>query len=163
MKAKNISTLQYILEGLIPYTDANFKLAYKPSLFFNELERLSHNRTGRNINSNTLSIAYFRAKKRGYITERANGTPKLSDLGKQKLSIFKPKKLIGAKLLLVFDIQESFKAKRNEFRRILRVLKFNQVQKSVWVSEYDSRDYLNQEIERLKIKSCVIVYEARII
>lgn len=155
------STTGYVLRGLIPYTDENLKLSYKPNAFFNELEKLSKTTTGRHINSTTIKTTYYRAKKQNYFFINEFGTPDITLAGKRKTTPFIPKKLKGAKLLVTFDIPETQRQKRSQLRLVLTALKFKQIQQSVWISVYDGTEILKQEIEFLNIQNEVVIYEAR--
>jgi hypothetical protein len=155
------STLGYVLRGLIPYTDPNLKLTYRPNAFFNELERISKAKTGRHISISTIKTTYYRAQKQQYFAFDESGIPHLTALGQRKLSLFLPKKLKGAKLLVTFDIPENQRHKRSQLRLILFTLKFKQIQQSVWISDYDGTKILKKEIEYLHIKNDVVIYEAR--
>ena len=124
------STTGYVLRGLIPYTDANLKLSYKPNAFFNELEKISRAKTGRHITSSTIRTTYYRAKKQNYIVIDNSGSPRLTSLGQRRLTPFLPKKLKGAKLLVTFDIPENQRHKRSQLRLVLIALKFHQLQQN---------------------------------
>lgn len=62
------------------------------------------------------------------------------------LTIGKPKKWDGLFRVIIFDIPENKKGVREMFRKKLKDLEFYQLQKSVFVSQYECRD----EIEFLK-------------
>lgn len=147
------STFLYILEALLPFTDANTKLIYKPHLFFRDLERISH------YKKRSIQNAFYKLKKRGLI-EVEGGTPRLTRKGFASLRIYKPEKLESAYLMVIFDIPESDRRKRQQLRTLLRELRFQQVQKSVWMTHYECRDYLRAEIQELQLEGCVRVLEA---
>jgi hypothetical protein len=152
------SALKYLLEALLPYSNANLKLAFKPNLFFNDLENIAKTRS---FNNGTYKNAYYKALKDGFIELNDRRQPRLTQRGAQLLRPFEPKKLAeGASLMIVFDIPESKRAKRTYLRRCLHELKFIQVQKSVWISKYDSKDYLMDELKYHKISPYVLLYEA---
>lgn len=149
------SALVYVLKGLVPYTEANVKLAFKPNLFFNDLEKISSRRR------TALQNAYSRGKKRKLIEFDNYGVPRLTELGLKQLNRFEPKHLgLSARLMVIFDIPEVQAWKRQHLRRLLRELKFQQIQKSVWMSEYDYREALLEEIDNLKLHRYVQTYEA---
>lgn len=154
---KYSSATHYILAGLIPYTEANIKLSFKPSAFFSDLEKLDKVNTSRKV----LQNAYYRAIKRGQIIFDDQGIPRLTPLGIRKIKLFKPKKLKSSKLMIIFDIPEAEKYKRNHLRTLLKELSFKQVQKSVWMSEYDTREYLHMEIKQYGLQPFVQIFEAR--
>jgi len=65
--------------------------------------------------------------------------------------------------MLVFDIPEDERHKRDRLRLLLRELSFEQVQKSVWTSENDHRDYIRAEIHDFGLDEYVQLYESRLI
>lgn len=156
LSKKYKSTTHYILSGLIPYTEANIKLSFKPNLFFNDLEKLDRIK----INKKAIKNSYYRAIKNGLIEFDNHKMPHLSEKGRLKLELYEPKKIANGLLMIIFDIPESEKAKRQQLRTILRQLRFNQVQKSVYVSRYESRNYLKAELKKYRINEYVKVFEA---
>ncbi len=156
-------TTIHILKGLLPYTQENVLLSFKPSSFFNELESISRKQGShaQRIKASTYRQSYYRAIKKGLININQQGQPSITELGEAQLSIYEPKQLPGAVLLVIFDIEEREKAKRHELRLLLRMLKFRLIQRSVWSSQYDSREILAKEIQRLGLDDSVVVYEAR--
>ncbi len=152
--SKSTTTVQYILAALVPYTEANLKLVFKPSRFFADLEKISKR------NNQTIKNAYYQLVKDGYV---ANGgaVPALTAKGARKLRLYQPELLDGAELFVIFDVPEQLKAKRQHLRLLLKELKFRQIQKSVWASPYDHREYFMSEVNRLDIQEYVLVYEAR--
>ncbi|MBW3568628.1 CRISPR-associated endonuclease Cas2 [Candidatus Parcubacteria bacterium] len=151
------SPLHYILAGLIPYTEANVKLTFKPNQFFNDLEKLDRIK----INKKAIRSTYYRAVKNGLIEFSANGkNPRLTNKGQSKLMPFSPEKLENSSLMVIFDIPEKDRSKRRQLRILLRELAFSQVQKSVWISTFDSREYLKSEIKQNKLENFVQVFEA---
>lgn len=151
------STLKYILESIVPYSDANLKLAFKPHWFFIDLENIARRQQREHTYSKVRS-AYYRAVKKGYITlER--GRPQLTARGLQKVKPYVPKKLRGAQLMVIFDIPESERHKRRHLRVLLKELKFRQIQKSVWVTDYDYRDILKMEVKDQQTSDYVLIYE----
>lgn len=63
--------------------------------------------------------------------------------------------------MVIFDIAEKDRAKRSHLRLLLKELSFQQVQKSVWISSQDHREYIQVEIDALNLKESVLLYEAR--
>lgn len=156
LNAKYSSATQYVLSGLIPYTEANLKLTFKPSVFFNDLEKLDQIKAGKK----TLKSAYYRAIKQGLVEIDEQKIPRLTKKGLKKVKPYKPERLKGSRLMVIFDIPEERRYKRNRLRTLLRELSFNQVQKSVWTSDYDHRQYLRAEIADMQLQEYVKVYEA---
>lgn len=151
------STSHYVLSALVPYTEANLKLAFKPNIFFDDLANLSETA----MNKAALKTSYYRLVQKGCIELDTRGQPTLSDKGKQQLSLYEPQKLPGgAGLLLVFDIPENQRAKRDHLRTLLRELKFRMIQQSVWHTAYDSREYLRTELEKYQLTPYVKLYES---
>ncbi|MBP7795925.1 MAG: CRISPR-associated endonuclease Cas2 [Elusimicrobiales bacterium] len=61
------------------------------------------------------------------------------------------KKMRNYKRILFFDIPERERKKRDSFRYFLKILGFNEIQKSVFVSELDNYDDLKSIIDFLEI------------
>lgn len=153
------SALSYVIEAIIPFTDANMKLAFKPHVFFNHLDQLSDGR----YSHATIRKAYYEAKRKALISIDETGQPQLSEKAKQSIKPFAPKKLQGACLMVIFDIPENERYKRQWFRSLLREMRFTQLQQSVWVSEYESREILSAGILEKQLEKYVRVFEARAI
>jgi DNA-binding transcriptional regulator PaaX len=148
------SALIYVLVALIPYSKPNLLLTYKPGLFFRELEKISR------YKQSTLRKAYNRGIKSGLI-ERQSSIPRLTLLGKQKVMPYVATKLgKKASLMVIFDIPEIRADARRSLRILLRQWNFKQVQKSVWVSNYDFRDALAKAVEELDLAGCVEIHES---
>lgn len=148
------SPLIYVLVALIPYSRPNLLLAYKPSQFFRELEKISV------YKQSALRKAYDRGVKRRLIDGKSK-IPVLTSLGKQKVAPFVATKLDkNASLMVIFDVPETRASARRSLRVLLRHWNFNQVQKSVWVSNYDFREVLVKAIEELDLAGCVEIHES---
>jgi DNA-binding transcriptional regulator PaaX len=146
--------MRFVLEAFVPYTKSNLLLAFKPSLFFYELEK----KTGRKRRS--LESAYYRLIKKGLIEMDDNKIPRLTERGRQKVRVYEPERLkFGAHLMVIFDIPEEERYKRRRLRLLLRELSFRQIQKSVWETDYDHREYLRAEIAEMNLQEYVRVYE----
>ena len=103
-------------------------------------------------------------KRRGYIQEQvfkdsrgylvtSKGEFSLLSI---KIKNSKKQKFHGGKWLMVFfDIPEKTKSTRELFRKQLCLLGFEQMQKSVWVSQYDTRKEIEDIIKILKISKFV--------
>jgi phenylacetic acid degradation operon negative regulatory protein len=149
------SATYYVLSALIPYTEANLKLTFLPHRFFQDLDRISvHNRTANRT-------AYYRARQQGLIRIDNQNNVIITSKGKRKLAPYSSDKLVGSNIMVIFDVPEHERIKRNRLRQLLKDLQFKQVQKSVWMTNMDFRDVLTQEIERLDLREYVEVYEAR--
>lgn len=151
------STTHYVIASLVPYTEANLKLAFKPNLFFIDLDRLSRQKYSKGAVRN----AYYRVVKDGFVELDEQKIPRLTQKGEQSLQRYQPKKLgSDASILLIFDIPETDRAVRNKLRATLRELKFTPVQQSVWRTEYDVLDYLKAAIDEYKLEAYVQIYES---
>jgi DNA-binding transcriptional regulator PaaX len=148
------STLEYILWALVPYSEPNLKLAFKPNLFFNDLERISRRK------QQTLRNTYYKALNHGLVEIDSDKTPRLTTKGNFQLKRFRPQKLKNAELMVIFDIPESQRHLRRRLRAILNEFKFKLVQKSVWVSRYDCQEYLKLELKQYNLEPHVFLYEA---
>lgn len=151
------NALRHVLMALIPYTEANLKLAFKPNEFFNDLDRID--RAEKRYARSSLRSAYYQAISQGYL-EILDGQPFLTDKGTESLAPYQPKQLENSCILVIFDIPETKRHKRQIFRRLLRELKFQQVQKSVWKCGFECRDILAAEITYLRIEPHVEIFEA---
>ncbi len=149
------SSRQLLLEALIPYTEANIKLAFKPSLFFSDLEKASR------YKQRSLQNSFYKLKKQGFIEFGQDGQPYVTDKGMAQLQLYRPKKIKDAHIMVIFDIPEEDRNKRNQLRALLRQLRFVKTQQSVWMTKYECRQYLTAEIERLDLKDYVKVFESR--
>ncbi|MBP9667933.1 hypothetical protein KBD87_03955 [Candidatus Saccharibacteria bacterium] len=157
LQKKYVSATHYVLSALVPYTEANLKLAFKPNQFFNDLDTLGKS----NASKESIKTAYYRLLKKDLIQVDTAGIPRLTQKGTAQLVLYEPTLLPkGAKLLLIFDVPEIEKAKRNHLRTLLRQLKFEQIQRSVWQTKYDSIDYLRSEIVTYGLQEYVRVYES---
>ncbi|OVE79343.1 hypothetical protein BVY00_00745 [bacterium G20] len=148
------SPLVYILVALIPYSKPNLLLAFKPGLFFRELEKVSR------YKQSTLKVAYWRAQQQGLIEQQQNIIA-ITDKGRRKIMPFLAENLDGVgELMVIFDIPEGLKSKRQKFRQILKEWQFAQIQKSVWATKKDYRQELIELIKELDIGDYVQLYES---
>ncbi len=151
--AKHPSAMVFVLKGLIPYTRENLLLSFNPSRFFRELEKTSH------YSGQTLKHAYWRAKHGGYIS--GSDIPRLTERGLSFVKPYTAKKLAKhSKLMVIFDVPEDLSAARRRFREVLREWQFEQVQKSVWTSNLDYKDLLEDLVDELGLNEHVEIYES---
>lgn len=130
-------------------------LAFKPNLFFNELERIS------GYSRKTLHDTYYKAKKSGLVSHGTSAVPQLTLSGRQYVEPFVAQHLPrGARLMVIFDVPEAEAARRRQFRTVLRQLDFEQIQQSVWMSAYDHRQLIEDVAQELDLQDCVQTYEA---
>lgn len=153
MKRNKNTTLGFVIRGLIPYTKENIMLSFKPSQFFYELSKQDRK------NIETYKTMYYRAIQRGYLELDEMGIPRITEKGQEYIEDFKPKKFKASKVMVIFDIPEEDRWKRTRLRASLKEYRFKQIQKSVWVSEYDCIDLLKSEIDSLRLKDCVRIFE----
>jgi len=155
IKKKEDSTIKYVLKALVPYTEANLKLSFHPNAFFDELDRISARKR-----SATRSAYYYSLRKK-LIEFDDQGLPRLTEKGRRKIRTYKPKKLgKNAKILVIFDIPEKNRWKRDRLRSMLSGLEFERVQRSVWQSNLDTRKYIRTELQELGLEHNVKIYEA---
>lgn len=147
------SVTKEVLKALIPYTEQNIKLVFKPNLFFNDLERLT--RSNRATLANTLT----RSKRVGYV-EMKNGIPTLTSLGRAKIGHIDKPELLSGWLIVSFDIPESRRRDRYELRTYLRRRGFKQVQQSLWVTKYDYAEDIKEVVAELHLGSHVMTFIA---
>ncbi len=146
------SALTHILLGLIPYSRDNLALSFAPSKFFRQLEAS----TG--YSERAFKQAYYRARQRGYIT--TDTVPRLTQKGLRVTQPFVAHKLKSdAQLMIIFDIPEANAFLRRQLRLLLRQLEFQQVQKSVWATDYDYKDLLIEAVGELRLDGCVEIFE----
>ena len=87
--------------------------------------------------------------------------PRLTAKGKQKLQPFIATKLQeNARLMVVFDIPEEKAELRRQFRTLLRELKFEQAQLSVWITDFDHKDILLEAVEDMQLDGYIQIYES---
>lgn len=157
IRQKYRSSTHYILSALLPYTEANLKLAFKPNKFFNDLEKLDEIKAEKK----SIKANYYRLIKTGMIKLDDKGKPTLSKKGLKKLTPLTPKRLDkNKKILVAFDIPEKERSKRDALRTLLKELRFKQIQLSVWETDYDYADYLNSEILEYDLDKYVSIYQA---
>jgi len=117
-------TTKYVLKAFIPYSKENLKLSFKPRLFFNELEKKTR------VKERTLRSAYRRAINKGFIEVDNDNIPRLTKKGRLKLKPYAPSRLgKDAKIVIVFDIPEAERNKRNHLRLLLHELSFKKCSK----------------------------------
>jgi FPC/CPF motif-containing protein YcgG len=151
---KQDSALVFILKGLmVPYSEANIMLSFKPRLFFSELEKTTH------YKKRTLENALYRAYKEKLI-EKNGAVIDLTEEGERIVGPFVPQVLPkGARLMVIFDIPEDMATIRAKFRRVLKCWNFRQVQKSVWVTPYDHKNNIKEVITEFNLGDYIELYE----
>lgn len=84
-----------------------------------------------------------------------NGEKKVLKYRLEELTIKKPKEWDGLFRVVIFDIPEKKKGVREMFRRKLKELEFQQLQKSVFVTPYECRDEIDFLKNVYEVASCV--------
>lgn len=111
----------------------------------------------KNYKRKKIYDSFYNLRKQGCIKFTKNNNQiyiSLTEKGKEKAGIYqindldikKPKKWDGKWRIVLFDISEQKKIKRETFRGKLKELGFYPFQKSVWIHPYNCKD----EIELLK-------------
>jgi DNA-binding transcriptional regulator PaaX len=114
--------------------------------------------------------AFYYLKRRGYLDIQKDGKQiyiSLTEEGRKRagkyliddLEIKKPKKWDGKWRVIIFDIPDKTKIKREAFRGKLKELNFYQLQKSVWIYPYNCQ----KEIELLRNFFGLAIKELRLI
>ena len=108
-------------------------------------------------NKQNLYSTIHYMKEEGYlkIVEKLGRKRYISTLkGKTKILalIKKDKKWDGKWRIVIFDVPENKKKTRNKFRKSLFDLGFRMLQKSVWISPYNTADYVEELIEYYNAK-----------
>lgn len=158
LRKKYRSSTHYILSALVPYTEANLKLSFKPNQFFNDLEKLSSH----HYTKAALRNSYYRAVRRGLVEVSGNSRPYRTKKAELLLQRYEPQQLTGdVCVMVIFDIPESERYLRQKLRALLRELKFTFVQQSVWKTNYDVSQYLKEYLQEEGVdKDWVQVYES---
>ncbi|GAB4028589.1 MAG: hypothetical protein Fur0012_01220 [Elusimicrobiota bacterium] len=148
---KTLTILYYYY--LISHTIDPSRTWYLLSKLENDLRKIDH----KDFNT---SLYYLKKKK--YLKElkdsKGMNTYLPSDKGAFKLAshnLFKGKKLTGEKLIVFFDIPEKQRKKRNYFRKCLIKTGFKEIQKSVFINDYDMREELEILISFLQVEPFV--------
>jgi len=108
------------------------------SMTMNNLDHRISQRLGFSPNIRRTQNVVYQAKKRGWVANNF----KLTKQGEKRLkeifpSYQKPAKWDKKWYLVIFDIPEQLRYKRNILREKLKQLGFGQLQQSVWVSPYN--------------------------
>lgn len=124
------------------------------------LNTISSDSSTRSYSYRHLQNTFYQARKAGLIDIDSRKQPFLTGRGQSMVDLYQPQKLENSQLMVIFDIPEQLASKRRSLRRTLQDLKFRQIQLSVWVTEYDCKDYLTSELAWLGIGEYVQMYEA---
>lgn len=149
------STTHYVIASLIPYTEPNLKLVFKPTEYFKEISKINKS------SESAVRSAYYRAIKQNLVSIDENGDVRLTPKGRRYILPYVSKKLENAQIMVIFDIPEIDRWKRSKLRLLLKEFSFVQVQKSVWVTSLDCREFVKAGIEELNFMEEVKIYECR--
>ena len=131
-------------------------LASSPYLVHNIVRELIKGNRKPYNNKKTYDT-FYRLRKEGCITFAQQGGQiyiSLTEKGRKRAGIYqinsltlhKPKRWDGLWRIVIFDIKEKQRIKREALRGLLKRLEFYPLQRSVWVSPYECRD----EVQLLK-------------
>ncbi len=114
----------------------------------------------------TMYGMYKRNLLRKIISKKSSGYI-ISPKGQQKVfciqckNLGKKKLAHGEWLMVFFDIPETKRSVRNMLRRYLKILGFDQLQKSIWVSSYDVSHEVNKVVDRYRIMKNVYILKVK--
>jgi DNA-binding transcriptional regulator PaaX len=151
------SALKNLLIALVPYTKQNLLLTFKPKTFFYELEKSS------GYNRKALNEAMRRGCKSGYIAKEGKDYLEITELGMEIVQPFVASQLEKSKLMVIFDVPEECAAARRQLRRTLQQWGFEQIQKSVWMTDRDHVGSVKRIIDELDLENDVQLYECSLI
>ena len=128
--------------------------------------------TYENFNDQTLRTTLYRLKKKG-LAENNNKVWSITQKGKEylknqfseklpKLKLIRAKGKVSQKknMIIIFDIPETERRKRDWLREALGVLNFSQLQKSVWIGPAPlPKDFLDS-LDKIKIISYLRFFKA---
>jgi len=89
------------------------------------------------------SIRVVRQKQKLKLILTDKGIKRLSKLSIHALNIKKPKSWDGKWRMVMFDVPEQMRWSRNQIRNILKRLRFEAIQKSVFIHPYPCEDTIN--------------------
>lgn len=112
-------------------------------------------------NQSSFRRAVGRAAGEGLV-KRLSGGYELTESGRGKLedllpSYKKPQSWDGRLWLIIYDIPDSIKKKREKFRAFLEEIGCRMVQESVWLSLKDPHEWVSERINSLRLQGRVII------
>ncbi len=126
--------------------------------------------------SRNLPVLVHRLRKKGFIEKEIKENEiclRLTELGYEKLKEIKTTKIdlldIKPSLeqwdnfyrVVIFDIPEKNKRVRHVLREMLKVLGFQPLQKSVWISKRNYTKELRRWVEDLQLDDYVVIFETK--
>ena len=108
-------------------------------------------------------IEYFIEGKERYVELTPKGARCLKEILKGEVRIKRPKKWDGKWRVVIFDVPENEKRKRDVLRDELRLLGFYRIQMSVYVYPFECTEVIRGISSRLNIKRSVLIMISEII
>lgn len=108
-------------------------------------------------------IEYFVEGKERYVELTPKGARCLKEISKGEIEISRPKKWDGKWRVVIFDVPENEKRKRDVLRDELRSLGFYRIQMSVYVHPFECTEVIREISSRLNIKRSVLIMISEII
>ncbi|GAB4219266.1 MAG: hypothetical protein Fur009_4580 [Candidatus Microgenomates bacterium] len=132
-----------------------------PFNLFSNYYKKTYGYIPKNINNKFRLIKNY-SLKRKYINKNIKLTRKgIEKLKKDYPNYYFEKEKWDKKIrLIVFDIQELNRIKRDCFRKLIKKLGFIMIQKSLWLSPYDQFDLIKKWLKENKIEEKVLLIEA---
>lgn len=125
--------------------------------------------TSPKIDAKKLINLYYDLKKHGYVAKKQISKKNFKFILTKKSQIYlktKYPRLYFNKnnwdkkiRIVIFDIQELNRVKRNQFRRILKQLGFVMLQKSVWLTPFDQFNILKKWLKENKFNEKILLIE----
>lgn len=153
------TVLATVLKAFIPYSKESIMLGFSPNRFFNYLEYIERLSKYTGSSKQSIRATISRAKRRGLMARDDKGRLKTTWRGNVKAGIM-PRDKTKKSLVIVFDIPESLRSKRDLLRAYLRAMHCEVVQRSVWKTKYDIYDELQDALDELDLHSYVAVFLA---
>ena len=148
------TTTKYLLDGLFDGLESISKSRKRQKIITKIANR-------RKVSKKAVEASFHRAVKNQLVEIDNSGDLTLTTKGKSVVRPFKSKYLDGSVLMVIFDIPEESRQKRDHLRRLLIELEFEQIQRSVWTSTKDHKQFLVSEIEALQCGKQILIYEAK--
>lgn len=108
-------------------------------------------------------INYFVEDKERYIELTPKGISCLKEVSEGEIGIKRPKKWDGKWRVVIFDVPENCKSKRDILRRELKALGFYRIQMSVYVYPFECTQAIRKISSYLNIKKSVLIMISEII
>jgi len=118
------------------------------------------NTSGFNISKRQINQMVYDLKRREYIDFGVGDSVILTNKAKIKIidQVVQSKRKDGKYRLISFDIPEAKRLQRDNFRLAIKRMGFSQVQKSLWVSDYNIGDLVESAIDEYKVADYVAYF-----